>query len=355
MKILIISDGHGGKTHGDAFKKSFEELGHEVSVFTWQGYFKNYPYADCYETDSNFLKSIYYRFQNKFTFGPALLKLNSDAVKKCNEIKPDLVFVYRGTHIFPSTVKKMQKTSAKVFGYNNDDPFSEKYASYVWRHFKKCIPFYDHVFYYRQKNKTDYDALGCKNSSLLRSYYIKENNFQIPSIETNKYTCDAIFIGHFEEDGRDDALKLLLDNGINLKLYGTNWEKSKHYAYFVEKLGNITPLYDDYNLALNSAKIALVFLSKLNNDSYTRRCFEIPATGTLMLAEDSDDLSNNLFEEDKEAIYFKTPEELLTKVQAYSADTAKRKKIATSGKNKLEKSGHEVLDRAKQVLEIFKG
>lgn len=350
----MISDGHGEETHAGAFANSFTELGHDVHKFTWKEYFKHYPYADCYETDGNKLKSIYYRFQNKFTFGPAVYKLNIDMVKKCQQFQPDLVFIYRGTHVFPSTIKKLKQTGAKVYGYNNDDPFSTKYLPYMWRHFKSCIPLYDHIFYYRYKNFDDYEAIGYKNISMLRSYYIKANNFFIPNLEKNKYSCDVIFIGHFENDGRDDYIKMLSENDIDIKLFGNNWQKSQHYNYFIQKFGEIKPLYNaDYNLALNSAKISLVFLSKLNNDTYTRRCFEIPATKTMMLAEYTDDLNNHLFSQDKEAVYFKNSQELLKKAKFYAMDDESRNKIAKAGYNKVYNAGHEVTDRAKQVLEEY--
>lgn len=356
MKILIASDGHGEETHAGAFTKAFRELGHEVITFTWKEYFKHYPYADAYPTDGNRFKSIYYRFQNKFTFGPDVLKLNKDLVKRVAIAKPDLVFIYRGTHILPGTLKRIKKMGIPVFGYNNDDPFSSKYLPYMWRHFKRCIPFYNHIFYYREKNRQDYENMGYKNISMLRSYYIKENNFQIKEVEQNQYTCDAIFIGHFENDGRDEMLRNVIESGVNFKLYGSNWQASSLYPYFVEKFGPIMPLYrEDYNLALNSAKIALVFLSKLNNDTYTRRCFEIPATGTMMLAEYTDDLNHNLFTEDKEAVYFRDEQELIEKINLYTASKSKREAIAKAGYDKVHTAGHEVTDRAKQVIDTFNG
>jgi len=48
------------------------------------------------------------------------------------------------------------------------------------------------------------------------------------------------------------------------------WENSKYYELFKSKIGEIKPLYgEDYNKTINKAKIALVFLSKINNDTYT--------------------------------------------------------------------------------------
>ncbi|MDQ7083779.1 MAG: hypothetical protein Q9M36_02105 [Sulfurovum sp.] len=179
MKILIVADWHG-KIYAQAFFDGFRSLGHEVHKFSWKEYFYHYQYATRYKTDNHKIKSLYYRLQNKFLIGPAIQKINHDLIIKTNQMKPDMVFIYRGTHIYPNTIKMIQKnTQSKVFGYNNDDPFSISYKSYVWRYYKKSIPFYDYIFSYRWKNVEDYRHIGYKNSTLLRSYYLKENNFHI--------------------------------------------------------------------------------------------------------------------------------------------------------------------------------
>ena len=221
-----------------------------------------------------------------------------------------------------------------------------------WRHFKKTIPFYDHIFAYRWKNIDDYHKIGYHNTSLLRSYYLKDKNYHL-STPHPAYACDVIFIGHFEDDGRDLAIKTLLEAGVNLKLFGTGWEKSRLYDFFVQKFGSIKPLYhDEYNKALNSAKIALVFLSKLNNDTYTRRCFEIPATQTMMMAEYTADLAT-LFEEGKEADFFRNHDELLQKIKKYLNDEELLKQIGISGFTRLLAEGHEVTDRAAEVVKEY--
>jgi len=96
-----------------------------------------------------------------------------------------------------------------------------------------------------------------------------------------------------------------------------------------------------------------VFLSRLNHDTYTRRCFEIPATGTLMLSEYTPDLAT-LFEEGVEAEFFRGPQELLDKVRFYMRHEEARRRIGQAGRARLLKDGHEALDRARQVLDAMR-
>lgn len=298
------------------------------------------------------LASVWYRAQNKFLLGPAVYRLNRDLLKMARRFRPHLVFVYRGTHVFPSTLAKLRQQGCVLMAYNNDDPFSPAYPLYVWRHFKAGLSQYHHIFAYRPKNLDDYRERGFSNVSLLRSLYLPEQTYPLSCKPVDgPYACDVIFIGHHEPDGRDDILKFLIENGVNLKLYGTLWENSPHYALFCRHMGGaIRSVYGtEYNKALNSARMGLVFLSHLNNDTYTRRCFEIPATQTVMLAPYNDDLAS-LFVSDEETVFYTSREELLERIRALLASPATLERVAKAGLARLKRDGHTARERALQVL-----
>lgn len=351
MKVLIVGDYHS-RLYEEAFYNSFKSLNFATEKFSWWQYFKGYQYG--LEDKSDILKKIYYKFQNKFLIGPTLFKINKDLYKKVQDFEPDLVFIYRGTHIWPQTIKKIKDLGVVVFGYNNDDPFGKKYWKYVWRNFVSSIKLYDHLFVYRHKNAQDLSKLGYYNFSQLRSYYIKEDNYIIPNASNERFNADVSFVGHFEDDGRDECLKYLIDNGVRVKIFGgESWFNSRYYNFFINNLGKISNLNKvDYNLSLNCAKICLVFLSKRNNDTYTRRCFEIPAAGSLMLSEYTQDL-DSLFKQGVEADYFCSKEELLDKVKYYLDHDDARKKVASAGNERLLKDGHEVADRVKEIIKTY--
>ncbi len=339
MKVLILGKGIHA-IYEQAFYKAFQRLGIDVYTFFWQ-------------KDQNY-RGFLFKIQDKFIVGPMINNINTSLIKQAVKIKPDLIFIYRGTHILPASLQTIKKkTNALIFTYNNDDPFSPKWPKYVWRYFLNGLKYCDWIFAYRRKNIEDYKKLGFNNVSLLMPYYIKELNYPIKNLPTEKYKCDVIFIGHYEADGRDEYIKLLIEHNINCRLYGTYWERSKYYKLFKKVFGKVTPLYgEDYNLALNSANIALVFLSKINNDTYTRRCFEIPATRTFMFCEYTEDMSR-LFKEGVEAEYFRNKEEFIKKIKFYLNNETLRKRIAEYGYKKLISSGHEVTDRAEEIIRVF--
>ncbi|MBU1674120.1 glycosyltransferase [Patescibacteria group bacterium] len=342
MKIMIVGD--GVKIYSDAFYKAFLSLGHDVEHFVWTKYLHS----------SGRIKRISAKIQNKFLIGNRIRKLNDDLINNVCDFRPELVFIYRGQYIYPKTLQIIKQYGTVVFGYHNDDPFKVQ-SSFLQkdRFYLKGLKFYDWIFAYRHKNILDYHQLGMNNVSLLRSYYLAEDNYPIENLEDSVYSCDVIFIGHWEDDGRDEMLITLAQAGYSIKLYGTEWNKSKHYLQLSQYFGEIYPLRgNDYNLSLNSAKLALVFFSKMNNDTYTRRCFEIPATKTFMLSEFSEDM-DLMFKEGIEAEYFRHIDELLKKIKLYLHDDDLRKMIAKKGYQRLLTDGHEAVDRAQEIINIY--
>jgi spore maturation protein CgeB len=350
MRILIVGDWHS-HIHEEPVYQAFKKLGHETFRFSWHQYFKISP--------NQLLKymprDVFYKFQRKFIVGPTINKINRDFLQKVAEVNPQFIFIYRGTHIWPRTIRQIKTVypGIAIVGYNNDDPFSKRYPAFWVRHYLRSLPQYDWIFAYRRKNILEYKKRGYDNVSLLRSYFIKNNNYPISNLQTQKYKADVVFAGHYEDDERDEYIKAVLDAGIKFKLFGPEWERSQYYQYFINKLQIISYLTDDYNLALNSAKIALVFLSKQNNDTYTRRCFEITAAKTFMLSQYTDDL-DSMFKEGVEAEYFCDKGKMIDKIRYYLKHDDKREKIANAGYERLLRDGHEVTDRAEEILRVYK-
>ncbi len=346
LKILIVGDWHS-ELHEEAVFNAFKVLGHEVLKFAWHDYFKS----------SNQIAAFNKKIQNRFIVGPAVRRLNRDLIKTTTEFSPDMIFVYRGTHITEGTLRriKQQHLDVTLVGYNNDDPFAKGHKYSLWRHFLKSVPAYDLMLAYRHHNLEDFLRIGAKRVELLRSWYFPERNHSVTlsAEERIKYECDVVFVGHYEDDFRTHYLEELVRQGINVKLFGPGYDWDPVLVKSPE-LRHLVPVRlvwgEDYNKALCGAKMALCFLSKLNRDTYTRRCFEIPATETLMISEYTNDLAN-LYKEGVEADFFRSKDELVDKVRLYLGNDQLRQTVAANGYRRVIESGHSVVDRMKQVLE----
>ncbi len=350
LKILLVEH-WASHIYAEPFFHRLIDLGESAHGFKEHEYFR----ADRWPGALRSLGRLEAKAQEKYRLGPRLHLLNRDLAAQAHALKPDVVFVFRGAHVFPETLQAIKKGGAFVVGWNNDDPFSARYPTYVWRHFVNSIPLYDRLFAYRHANVEDFRRHGCPRVALLRSFYLRDEHFPIADLGDSPYACDVSFTGHWEDDGRSDYIgELLRADDLNFRLWGTRWERAANAAEIRARMGTIGPLYKaTYNLALNSSKICLAFLSRLNNDTYTRRCFEIPAAGAFMLAQHTDDLAS-LFKPGEEAEYFRNVGEMLDKARYFLAHPDARVKIAAAGHRRLLKDGHEALDRARTVRDSAK-
>lgn len=352
MRILVAGDWHS-ELHEQPVYDALKALGHEALRFSWHGYFRPpgagrkfvYPYL---------------RAQDKYMWGPVVDRLNDDFALVARRERPDAIFIYRGTHIKAATLARIKRElpATVLVGYNNDDPFSPLYPKWAWRHFKAGIPHYDLVLAYRHRNLPELEAAGARRVALLRSWFIPERNHPVDltAQQLEKFGSEVVFVGHYENDGRLAYLEEIVRRGWKLRLFGPpgGWESPLKSSALLAPLWPVRFVSgESYNLALAGAKVALCFFSQLNRDTYTRRCFEIPASGTVMLSTYSDDVAS-LFTPDQEAVYFRSVDEMSSKVERLLADEAWRRSVANSGTARVWQDGHDVQSRIRGVVEQIK-
>ena len=296
-------------------------------------------------------KSFFTRFEMHFKNGLLIFGLNRRLINECKREQYDLVFVYYSTILYGKTIKKIHESGCKVFMYCNDNPFACKYKSYIWRHFKKQIPYYDIIYSYRNSNIDDYLSFGAKKTELMMPYYIATRNYFVPDENIDFDVPEVVFIGHNESDGREEYIKKVLEYGICVGL-NPSWKRiSAGYPNAIILPYNIT--VSRYNETINKAKIAIVFLSKLNEDTYTRRCFEIPATKTLMLAPYTDELAS-IYRENYEIVFYRDIDEFLMKIKYYLSHDIERERIGENGYCRLMNNKDEAGDRIETELADYK-
>lgn len=358
MRVLLAGDWHSD-LHEDEMARSLRRLGHEVSEFKWHTYFT--VREGQLRGIRRRVRSLLLRAQNKYLIGPRMRAINQDFVANVLAFRPNLVFVYRGTHIAASTLAKVRQALPEclLVGYNNDDPFSPTQPRYYWRHFMRAIPMYDLMLAYRERNLAEYRAAGAQHVELLRSWYVPGRNHPIDltAVDRERFDCDVVFVGHYEPDGRVEYLEEIVRRGYRVRLFGPTkyWERPLSESPVLASLTPVRMVWgEDYNRALCGAKIALCFLSKLNRDTYTRRCFEIPAAGTLMLSEYTDDLAD-LYREGEEVDFFRTKAELIDKIESYMRHDDRRAAVAQAGHLKVQSAGHDIDSRMRMMLKWVAG
>jgi spore maturation protein CgeB len=338
MRIIVIG-AYNVEMYAKAMYNAFKELGHEVIAID---YFSFWPKWD------NPICKIYNRIQQRYYIGHSIFLYNKAIKKTVNEFKPDFVFIYRGLNVFPSTIKKI-KDKTVVISYNNDDPYSGKPSKSFYNYYLGYIKYCDLNYVFRQKNIDDFAKIGIKNTAILMPYYLHKRNYPIDC----EKDISIAFLGHYEPDGRDRTIKRLLDEGLQVELYG-NYVWKEDCPIYKELKPIMHPLVfeEEYNRTINRSKIQLIFFSKINADTYTTRCYEIPAAKTLMMSE-YNDFMNAMFPENEAAVYFRNDDELVEKCRYLLANPKEIERIAENGYKRLHEIGGSEIDRANEILQAY--
>lgn len=259
----------------------------------------------------------------------------------------NIIFIIKGNEIYPNTLKKVKTNfpNIKLINWSQDDMYSFHNRSLFYTF---GLKYYDLIVTQKSYNVSELKKLGAHEVLFQNKAYSKD--IHNPTICNKKYNNDVVFVG-FPEKERNTSMMYLAKNGIKIDIYGypNQWKKLNYYHENI----SIHPesLYGKkYAEALSCAKISLCFLRKINRDLQTSRSIEIPACKGFMLAERTDE-HLELFEENKEAVYFSNDDELLEKVRYYLANEQERVEISNNGYVKCLNGEYSYDDR---VIEILK-
>lgn len=296
--------------------------------------------------------------------GPALIRLNVSLYRAVQVHRPDWGWIWRGTHVLPCTLRLIRrKTGVRLASYNNDDAFGPQthkkvlwHHHLLWRWYLAALKEYDLNLVYRPVNVNEVRAAGGNSVHVLMPYFVPwmHRPVELTEVDRRRYDCDVAFVGHYEPDGRDRYIRALIEAGLRVRVFGGGYWNRWAPPDLRRVLGTVRPVYgDDYAKALCGAKMALGLLSRLNRDTYTRRHFEIPACGGLLLSERTSDLER-MFKEDEEAVFFWSPEECVERAQQLLSAPEKRARIRENGRQRVWRDGHDVVSRMREFVELLR-
>lgn len=299
--------------------------------------------------------NLYYRICNRlFRFGlnvalPDLCGANKQMRMLIDTHQYDLVWIDKGIIIRESTFEyiRNRQPQAKIVGYSPDWMMGRHNQS---RQFIESLPYYDCYVTTKSYAVEDMKSAGCRDVIYIGNGYQKgfHRPYLLTDEEKKQFGCDVGFIGAYEKE-RAESILYLANHGIRVNIWGgLEWksfcEQSENLCFRGTEL-----LGPDYCKALSGCKISLCFLRKINRDQQTTRSVEIPACGSMMLAERTSE-HLQLFEEDKEAVYFSSDEELLEKCRQYLKDDILREQVANAGYNRCILSDYSYHGRIREII-----
>jgi spore maturation protein CgeB len=278
-----------------------------------------------YRLRSSVLKAV----QIRIGMGPIYKKVLSKILKEINFFKPEYLIIEAGYLFNTETLVKLKKNNPRLkLIFLTVDSIKNK--TFQRAFFLKSLYLYDFVITTKSQDIDIYKKYFLKK--IIFSYQgIDEKNFLDYSLSENEdhLKSEVVFVGDYGIE-RAETIKFLIEADVPIKIFGFNWDRYKFFKpfYFGPAMA------DDYYKVLNNAKIALCFLNVKAGDTYTTRSLEIPASGTLLLAEETED-HKNLFKENKEAVFFNNKNDLLEKIRYYLSNNNERQQIAKFGRKKM--------------------
>lgn len=335
QKVLIVGQVlELGRTE-EVYGRGFSDFGCEVKHFTWKE-------AAPSLSSRSFSQRVAWRLGWQFLARSA----NQALIKIANQFQPDLTFVVSPKLIRPSTIQALQQHGL-VFVFFTDNPLDRHHThSNSW--IRQGLPLWDTVFIWSQELANKLTQKGVKNAVF--HPFCSDVQYHFPKKQTNP-TYDAAFIGNWDDSRkREQYLKAISHHSLGI--WGSDYWLTHCQVTSMRGLCQGMCTYAEIPEILGSAKIGLNILRPQNEVGHNIRTFEIPATGTLMLSERSQELLN-LFEEDREAVYFSSPEELNQKVEYLLHNQPLAKSITEAGYKQAVK--HTINERVAEVIRFYIG
>ncbi len=262
----------------------------------------------------------------------------------------DVLWLDKALHVRPSTLRRVKelRPSCVIIGYSPDDMGARHNQS---GQFLRCLPLHDVYFTTKSYGVEELLALGCPRVHFVANAFDPRAHRPMTlTVERKKLLGAPVgFVGTFEVD-RARSIQFLAAQGIEVRIYGGDWQSFRGATSNLRIEGR--PIFgDEYAEVLCAFDINLCFLRRINRDRQTTRSIEIPACGGFMLAERTDE-HLQLFQEGKEAEFFGSDEELVSKVRYYLDHPEERKRIAAAGRERCLRSGYSYHDRLRWMLKM---
>jgi spore maturation protein CgeB len=280
----------------------------------------------------------------RFKLGPLVRQINRKIVARTEQQQYDLVWVDKGVYLWPETVEYLRKRAGRLVHYTPDTAF---YANRS-RHFFASADKYDLLITTKSFELEYYAGIADSERVYLTTQAYDANLHRPPTTLPEKKAA-AVFIGLWEQD-RQECIEALLRSGVPVRLGGRGWDKfvSSHSSNPALCFLGREVFGEDYVSEYASAMIGLGLLSKRFPELHTTRTFEIPATGTLLATERTEEIMR--FFKDGEVLFFDDYQCLAARVEKLLKAPDKVSAIAKKGHERVIYGGYDYASVLSTIL-----
>ncbi|RMG87724.1 MAG: glycosyltransferase family 1 protein [Chloroflexi bacterium] len=206
------------------------------------------------------------------------------------------------------------------------------------RHFESCLPLYD---LYVTTKRYELEVYRAREANDVMFPWQGSDNRFVEETACGRLAHrppDVVFVGHMEAH-YVALLSRVRSVTKKVCVHGPGWENIAKQEIFWRGIASGPVWGSGLPSALARGRIGLGLLSKRYPDAFTTRSFEVPAAATMLLGERTPD-HLELFEEDREAVFFADEEELCDKLQFYLDNEAAGLKIAKAARARVLSNYH---------------
>lgn len=300
MRLLIVGSNQKWAIER-IYLKYLRELNPETFLFAAQNLLHDY-------LNKSLLHKVYFRIGVSDIYK----KINSQLIQYVEEIKPDIIWVFKGMEVLPETLKMFKKKGIKLVNYNPDHPFIISGRGSWNKNVFNSVGLYDlHFCYSKSLMKKINDEYKIRTEFLPFGFELNNEIYEeVKNVEEINKTC---FIGNPDKI-RAEIIKYLIANGVEVDVYGHNWNR-----YFKINASPNLKIYDavyadEFWKIVRKYRVQLNIFRPHNIGSHNMRTFEIPAVGGIQLAPDSPE-HRAFFEDGKEIFLYNDNKDLLETIK----------------------------------------
>ena len=267
---------------------------------------------------------------HRFHAGPLVEALNL----KLQNLRAnyDVLWVDKGVWLLPETVDILRERSALRLAvhYTPDAQFLQHGSKRA----HQTLRAYDLLVTTKWFEESHY-------KSLEKRYLVVKQGFDNRILKMKSFGYadrkrQLLFIGHCQKHYRRQ-INAIAKSGIPHEVAGRGWMRQLKHGINVSGDG----LWgDDYFRALSESYLTLGLLSKYIPETSTTRSFEIPATGSLFVAERTWE-HMELYEDRKEAFFFDSEDEMIDLVNFCLENPKVSQHVAERGKVRAISEGYD--------------
>lgn len=338
MRILIV-----GSTHVAALEQTyhryFREWGAESEIFD-----ARQPVGWIHSLPKKGVNAI-----RRFLPSTGLGAVNTLLLEKVRQWKPEVVWVFKGMEILPSTLNRLRGQVPLLASYNPDHPFQFTGPGSGNALMTRSLPLYHAHLTYQEAIADRLRAeTGLPVACVAFGFDLDEPTWNavagLPEI------VRVGFVGSADAD-RAGAVRTLLQAGLPVDVYGNGWNKFLNLTSGLQVFG---PVYGaDFWEKIRVFRVQLNLLRPHNHGSHNMRSFDVPGAGGIQLAPESAE-HQRFFDAEKEVFLFNSPEEMVQKARFLLSLTPDQADLIRkrARKRSLE-GGYHYRNRATEVLKFF--